>query len=137
MKLSFYAATAQYYPFMFYYSENQSDQVSGVGPNMYCTVGEHEISVPAGANYFRMSYLATDEGAFWLRFTAESALSKRISDLESRAMGSLMKLQGKRLGIIGDSISTFKDYIPDGYAAYYPYMASMACLLYTSPSPRD
>lgn len=30
------------------------------------------------------------------------------------------KLYGKKLSIIGDSISTFKGYIPDGYAAFYP-----------------
>ena len=29
--------------------------------------------------------------------------------------------QGKRISIIGDSISTFQDYIPSGYSCFYPY----------------
>ena len=29
-------------------------------------------------------------------------------------------LQGKTVSILGDSISTFEGYIPEGYLAYYP-----------------
>lgn len=32
----------------------------------------------------------------------------------------IYKLHGKKLSIIGDSISTFKGYIPSGYATFYP-----------------
>ena len=58
-----------------------------------------------------------------------------------------------RVGIIGDSISTFDGWIPEGWRRYYPYTGSAGsltsveqtwwhrliyrCLLYTSPSPRD
>lgn len=31
------------------------------------------------------------------------------------------RLSGKKLSILGDSISTFQDYIPNGYATYYPH----------------
>lgn len=40
--------------------------------------------------------------------------------LNGQPLGKSNTLSGKRLSILGDSISTFSNYIPSGYTSYYP-----------------
>lgn len=46
--------------------------------------------------------------------------TKNFNSKDAAAGGNISKYRGKRLGIIGDSISTFNGTMPSGYATFYP-----------------
>ena len=54
--------------------------------------------------------------------TLEDTIDSKIDDAISQLDPSIQtnKFRGKRLAIIGDSISTFSGTMPSGYAVYYP-----------------
>lgn len=74
------------------------------------------IQVPNGAKYARLSFYLDVENTFY----AKGVLNDFAAYVHSLIGDSGTKLKGKKLGIIGDSISTYSGYIPSGYAAFYP-----------------
>ena len=46
--------------------------------------------------------------------------TKNFNSKDAASGGNISKYRGKRLGIIGDSISTFSGTMPSGYATFYP-----------------
>lgn len=59
------------------------------------------------------------------KFTEESErvngeLVKKADKDEVSLNSSLLKYAGSKISLIGDSISTFRGYIPEGYASHYP-----------------
>ena len=66
-----------------------------------------EIPIPYNAYYCRLSYYLDVQHLFYAKGRVERGT---YTD----------KLRGKKLGIVGDSISTYSGYIPSGYATFYP-----------------
>lgn len=99
---------------------------SGVTPNaveLYAhpnTVEEYsaEIYIPEGINYIRASVRITEENLLMRR--NGSAAKFNISGIRPEHVSPLRSYAGKRLSILGASISTFEDEIPEGYSTYYP-----------------
>lgn len=75
---------------------------------------EVDINIPQGAVSFSSAYLTNSP--IQILFI-KNGLNDRIKSLEN---GLTAKLKGKKLGIIGDSISTYNGYVPSGYAHFYP-----------------
>lgn len=74
------------------------------------------IPVPNNAKYARLSFYLDVENTFY----AKGFLKDIKKYIESIQSDRDTKLKGKKLGIIGDSISTYQGYIPSGYVTFYP-----------------
>ena len=72
------------------------------------------VEIPEGAVSISSAYVTEYPIEIYLYNTS---VSDRIDELENKVAS---KLKGKKLGIIGDSISTYNGYIPSGYAYFFP-----------------
>ena len=52
--------------------------------------------------------------------TAGVSVRTQITNLQNQLTNYTNRLQGLKLGIVGDSISTYSGYIPSGYVSFYP-----------------
>lgn len=84
--------------------DNDKTYVSGLYHNNPGSPSIWRIEVPDNAYYMRICYYNDAESTFYLHGYTNA--SKHIS--------------GLKLGIIGDSISTYTGYIPTGYVTFYP-----------------
>lgn len=94
---------------MAFYDKNKTyvsgAQKTGTAPYLWV------IPVPANATYARLSFYLSVENTFYAK-----GIIGNIEKFEKREN----KLKGKKLGIIGDSISTYSGFLPSGYQTYYP-----------------
>lgn len=77
--------------------------------------GEWKIQIPKKARYIKIAFY--DE--FTNDFYVKKSENDEVNDLFKNPIHKTLK--GRKLGIIGDSISTFEGYIPNGYARFYPH----------------
>ncbi|RHB84887.1 SGNH/GDSL hydrolase family protein [Streptococcus lutetiensis] len=85
--------------------------ISGVVSNI---VGPWAIPIPSGAKYAKIAFYDEEEGTFYVRKLATDNIFEALPE------NYTYSLKGKKLGIIGDSISTYNGHIPTGYEPYYP-----------------
>ena len=85
--------------------------ISGVVSNV---VGPWTIPIPFGAKYAKIAFYDEEEGTFYVRKLATDNIFEALPE------NYTYSLKGKKLGIIGDSISTYNGYIPTGYSPFYP-----------------
>lgn len=77
--------------------------------------GIWKIPIPKKSKYVKVAFY--DE--FTNDFYVKKSENDDVNDLLRNPIYKTLK--GKKLGIIGDSISTFQGYIPNGYAHFYPH----------------
>lgn len=63
----------------------------------------------------------TVSGYCFVGWSAENINIEADTTIEANYVEGNYSFEGKKVSILGDSISTYKGYIPDGYAAFYPY----------------
>ena len=109
-----YSATYQ----MAFYDENKSyvsgATTDGTAPYVWT------IPVPSNAKYARLSFYLDVEESFYAKGLINNLEEYVDGQIESKQGSDRTKLKGKKLGIIGDSISTYSGYIPSGYQTFYP-----------------
>lgn len=89
--------------------------VSGVISNK---VGEWAIPIPAGVKYAKLAFYDADKDVFYVRNLATDNIFEALFETQTQTHTNTLK--GKKIGIIGDSISTYNGHIPTGYAPFYP-----------------
>lgn len=91
------------------------EQKSGTAPYVWT------LQVPNNARYARLSFYLSVQDSFYVHGVFRD-IKKYINDTVDTALNDerSKKLEGKKLGIVGDSISTFQEYIPEGYTPFYP-----------------
>lgn len=104
------------YQMAFYDSEK--GYVDGVS-TYHAAPYEWVIPVPNNAKYARLSFYLDVESTFYAKGFLKDFKLFVESLTDQSAIGN-SKLRGKKLGIVGDSISTYSGYIPSGYATFYP-----------------
>ena len=85
--------------------------ISGAVSNV---VGQWVIPIPSGAKYAKIAFYDEEKEVFYVRKLATDNI------FESLPENYTYSLKGKKIGIIGDSISTYNGYIPTGYSPFYP-----------------
>ena len=61
------------------------------------------------------------KGYCFIGWSAENFDIESDTTIQANYIKGDFSFSGKTVSILGDSISTYKGYIPDGYAAFYPY----------------
>lgn len=77
--------------------------------------GVWKIPIPVKSKYVKIAFFDRETNDFYVKKYESEEDIDLFRDKKDRS------LKGKKLGIIGDSISTFQGYIPNGYAHFYPH----------------
>ena len=88
---------------------------------------QSRINAELGKKFDKKSILQ-ESGEAEDKVMSQKAVSTKLSDLSTEKAdrdlvslnSSLLKYAGSKISLIGDSISTFRGYIPEGYASHYP-----------------
>ena len=91
------------------------DYPNGVG--CFVEVFSYDDSVENASVFKRWLRLSTFTGQSWINFISSSSPSPEWHRIG--ASSSYESFQGKKLSILGDSISSMRGYVPDGNDTYY------------------